>query len=424
MHLEMPDQADVRKARPSSLGALMDACAKRLSELATSDEAIDGDPEAQPDDFNKMVWIVGTVLDLAHYELIRRGNYNAPESLLALLRLARSNSSSREQFLAAKANNARVIIANHLVLLSGSMFAALMRPVPRALRLSELDVIVHENAVPVVELVAGTTDVALRDYASQILSHHLAFLAELCKPLPDQELPIGEQINELHLLATRHESVVKKYGAKRVEGQLERVLSLLVQSWGFYVATTSVGERRIDLICLSGDPRGQYSFLIEAKSSGKPYALPVADERAIGEYIHDVRRSLSTLPPLAFVLIVGGAAGPSLGTRLRRLEARHGIPVRFITGGALQRLDTMLPGPAPHGEFRDSIVAAEALVGNDVIGAIASRYKDLQDAHAMMIRTLLRTSTGPLGIAPSHASHEMARDEEGSSRNSRAGRSS
>jgi hypothetical protein len=56
---------------------------------------------------------------------------------------------------------------------------------------------------------------------------------------------------DLRLLASRADSIVARYGEKQVEVRLEQQLSLLFQSFGFYVAGTSRAERRVDLICIA-----------------------------------------------------------------------------------------------------------------------------------------------------------------------------
>ena len=69
---------------------------------------------------------------------------------------------------------------------------------------------------------------------------------------------------------------------------------------------------------------------MEAKSTKRNYGLPTGDQRAFGEYVEDVRKSLGTLPPLSVVIVVGPAPARALEARLASLEAALTIPVRFV----------------------------------------------------------------------------------------------
>src|SRR5437867_1365392 len=127
--------------------------------------------------------------------------------------------------------------------------------------------------------------------------------------------------SELPIIAARTPEVIQKYGEKNLECVFEMQLALLMQSFGFIVVQTRIGERRVDLIAISSGSYDPITCIVEAKTSRSPYALPVKDERALKEYVQDIRRSLTSLPPLKFVLLVSGAAARSLPARLHRVEA-------------------------------------------------------------------------------------------------------
>src|SRR6202041_1722740 len=82
------------------------------------------------------------------------------------------------------------------------------------------------------------------------------------------------RLPELQLLASQDPRMQQRYGPKQVEKNFELQLALLMQSFGFYVIRTRVGERTVDLICISGDPTASYTLMVEAKTSKAPYAMP------------------------------------------------------------------------------------------------------------------------------------------------------
>ena len=155
------------------------------------------------------------------------------------------------------------------------------------------------------------------------------------------------RLRELDLLARRDNAMIRKYGTKQVEKIFEQQLALIAQSLGLHVVPTRSGQRTVDLICISADPAVRLSFLLEAKTTQRPYNLPRDDARALIEYVNDVRRALTTLPPLQFVLIVGPTASSTLEGKLQRLEIEVGLPVRFCTAADIAQLRELITGPLP-----------------------------------------------------------------------------
>jgi hypothetical protein len=197
------------------------------------------------------------------------------------------------------------------------------------------------------------------------------------------------QTHELALLASRDKKLLNRYGTKQVEKVFERQLALLFQSYGFYVVGTKSGQKTVDLICISSDPREPMTILIEAKTSGKPYSLPTKDRRALVEYVNDVRKSLTTMPPLAFVLITGPQAGTTLERRLSELEAEIQIPARYATAAELAAVRECMAGPIPMEILRKEVLLSDTRILKNLDGGILNTHQARQQAHTNLVRTML-----------------------------------
>jgi hypothetical protein len=196
---------------------------------------------------------------------------------------------------------------------------------------------------------------------------------------------------ELGALASRSEGVINRYGEKLVEEQFEQNLSILFQSFGFIVVPTTRGERRVDLVCIAAQAAGgsSYAFMVEAKSTSKPYSLPTKDSRAILEYVDNVKHKLSTLPPLKFVLIVGPEPANTLLKKLNTLEREVSTPVRYCMADTLASLRSSFPGAMPQAIFLDTILSAPGIVNRDHLGRIVRHIRDQDDAHSDFVRRML-----------------------------------
>ncbi|TDC57834.1 hypothetical protein E1281_03375 [Actinomadura sp. KC345] len=199
------------------------------------------------------------------------------------------------------------------------------------------------------------------------------------------------RLPELQLIAERRKLAVDRYGIKNLEKIFEHQLALLVQSFGFYVVGTRIGERTIDLVCISGDPSAPFSFLLEAKTSSSAYSLPAKDERALLDYINESRMALTTSPPLAFVLVVGPSPSKTLKGKLKKLEAKAGIPVRFCVAQELATLRENLVGPTPIELIRRKVIEADYLVTREDLAQISRAVDERKAAQASLIRAFMST---------------------------------
>jgi hypothetical protein len=197
------------------------------------------------------------------------------------------------------------------------------------------------------------------------------------------------RLTELAPLANRDARMSKKYGSKRIEKVFEQQLALIVQSFGLYVVSTRTGQRTVDLICISADPTARFTFLLEAKTSGRPYALPRDDARALLEYIREVRAELTTLPPLHFVLMVGPSPSATLEKKLQGLEAEAGLPIRYCSADELAQLREVVAGPLPLNDFTDFLLLASRVVPAGFAQTMRSRVDELRSSHEALVRTML-----------------------------------
>jgi hypothetical protein len=176
---------------------------------------------------------------------------------------------------------------------------------------------------------------------------------------------------------------------KRIEKVFEQQLALIVQSFGLYVVSTRTGQRTVDLICISADPTARFTFLLEAKTSGRPYTLPRDDARALLEYIREVRGGLTTLPPLHFVLMIGPYPSATLEKKLQGLEAEAGLPIRYCSADELAQLREVVAGPLPLNDFADHLLLASRVVPAGFAQTMRSRVDELRSSHEALVRTML-----------------------------------
>lgn len=203
--------------------------------------------------------------------------------------------------------------------------------------------------------------------ALQLLRASVQYLDEIYlekwnKAKADHNLGIFSQLrlNELGLIAKRDPSMVEKYGIHHLEKLFEQQLSLIFQSFGYYVTSAKIGERIVDLICISATSNLNKSFWIEAKGSYKSYSLPAKDERGIIDYVNDFnsRTRTSIIPPLAFILITGSEPSRTLGKKLQKLEHRVGVPIRFCKASDIAHLREKILGPIPNKFLQETVLRA------------------------------------------------------------------
>lgn len=189
------------------------------------------------------------------------------------------------------------------------------------------------------------------------------------------------RLNELSLIAKRDFSMAEKYGVHHLEKLFESQISLIFQSFGYYVTSAQIGERIVDLICISATFDAKKSFWIDAKSSSDPYSLPTKDERAIIDYVNNFRSqsSFSIVPPLEFILIIGGEPSRTLSQKLQNLETRIKIPIRFCTASDIAQLREKILGPIPFLVLEKYVVKAPSIMPenwcNEIVNWIESKNK-------------------------------------------------
>jgi hypothetical protein len=198
-------------------------------------------------------------------------------------------------------------------------------------------------------------------------------------------------LKELRLLSVRNEIVIEKYGVKRVERVFEQKLALIFQSLGFTVVSARPGESGADLLCVARSDR--FTFLVDAKSSKGPYALPKADQRAIRDYVSEFSSDLSDLPSLAFVLIVGGKAAGTVPAKLEELEASAGVPVKFMPIGLVVKLRETLPGPVLPKQFREAVIHGDPVLDKSVVDASRAGLEKLTSTYATFVDGLKKLSS-------------------------------
>jgi hypothetical protein len=278
-----------------------------------------------------------------------------------------------------------------------AVFAELLRRTNIPLELIEdMDGISHRTAAVVFAgpISSGTWPPQVRELSRRLVTTIFEQWVRIYdRPDSDKSYRIGPfssiRLTELAPLANRDARMSKKYGSKRIEKVFEQQLALIVQSFGLYVVSTRTGQRTVDLICISADPTARFTFLLEAKTSGRPYALPRDDARALLEYIREVRAGLTTLPPLHFVLMIGPSPSATLEKKLQGLEAEAGLPIRYCSAHELAQLREVVAGPLPLNDFTDYLLLASRVVPAGFAQTMRSRVDELRSSHEALVRTML-----------------------------------
>jgi hypothetical protein len=195
---------------------------------------------------------------------------------------------------------------------------------------------------------------------------------------------------EFVLLSSRHEYMAKKYGEKKIERTFEQQVNAIFQTFGFVVISARPGEPVADLLCISREHH--FCFLVDAKTSAKPYSFPKGDQRAIADYVRDLTKELPELPPLAFVLLVGPKPANTVPEKMGGLERQLGVPVRFAEAAVIAMLQQSMAGRISAQHFRDAVIASAPILSD----SIADRLKETLDvvvaAYTSFVRTLRQVS--------------------------------
>jgi hypothetical protein len=292
---------------------------------------------------------------------------------------------------------AAFLAGTYITALSAAVFGELLRRTSLPLELIEdMDGIAHRTAAVVFAgpPFSGRWPPRVRELSQRLVATVFEQWVRIYdKPDLDKTHKVGPfssiRLTELAPLANRDARMSKKYGNKRVEKVFEQQLALIVQSFGLYVVSTRTGQRTVDLICISADPTARFTFLLEAKTSGRPYTLPRDDARALLEYIREVRSGLTTLPPLHFVLMIGPSPSATLEKKLQGLEAEAGLPIRYCSAHELAQLREIVAGPLPLNDFADHLLLASRVVPAGLAQTMRSRVDELRSSHEALVRTML-----------------------------------
>jgi hypothetical protein len=292
---------------------------------------------------------------------------------------------------------AALLASTYITALSAAVIGELLRRTNTSLELiEEIDGISHRSTV---DLFTGPPPSGRLSSLTPELSKRLVasvfeqWMRIYDRPGWNKSHKIGPfssiRLAELAPLANRDARMGEKYGNKRIEKVFEQQLALIVQSFGLYVVSTRTGQRTVDLICISADPTARFTFLLEAKTSARPYALPRDDARALLEYIREVRGGLTTLPPLHFVLMVGPSPSATLEKKLQGLEAEASLPIRYCSADELAQLREVVAGPLPLNDFADHLLLASRVVPAGFAQTMRSRVDELRSSHEALVRTML-----------------------------------
>lgn len=294
----------------------------------------------------------------------------------------------------------QVLVEYENALFRMGLFALFINaPMPRAM-LAAFESAGHDSLARLHAMASQAPTPPLRFAADRLVQGLLGFWKDLYEATYHSADPSYQhgpysalRLDEISALARRDRAMAERYGASRIARVFEQQLFLLMQSLGMVVVPTQTGQPTADLLCV-GSPDGAPSFLVEAKTSARPYSLPSKDARALRDYVTDVRRRLTTLPPLGFVLIVGPTPASTLANKLRKLERDLALPVRYSVALALANLREALPGPIPQDAFARSALDGPHVLPNDFAQSAVLTYRATVEAHVDFVRSLLRPSVG------------------------------
>ncbi|HVD39994.1 MAG TPA: hypothetical protein VNC16_03185 [Solirubrobacterales bacterium] len=198
---------------------------------------------------------------------------------------------------------------------------------------------------------------------------------------------------ELTEMARRDDRLRKIYGQKQLANQYERNLALLFQSLGFVTVPALSGEEAADLLCIGKGEDERFTFLVDAKSSKSPYSFPKSDQRALSDYVRQTKRSLSDLPALRCVLLVGNGPAGTVGDKLAALTATVDLPLRFISTGNLVHLRKESPGPVPPSFFLKMLLDSDPVIARADLDRLLERQSSQDRAYADFVREMRSISS-------------------------------
>lgn len=200
-------------------------------------------------------------------------------------------------------------------------------------------------------------------------------------------------VTDLDPLARRDAELLDHYSVS-IERAFEDQLELLFMSFGFGVLRARPGQERVDLLCVASSRRA-FSFLVDAKSSRRGYALPTDDRRALEQYVEELFLSnLQGLAPLEFLLLVVGEPGKTLPDRLRRLGRRANAACHFVRASELARLRENVAGPLDPVEFRAMCIGESVEVTSSAIDNMIARTRSRETLQTTLSDLVHNSFTG------------------------------
>jgi hypothetical protein len=237
----------------------------------------------------------------------------------------------------------------------------------------------------------GKTEGFVRERLTFLLDQLLAYGQEVYSsvvkgPSRSAEHAYSQQwLDQLALLSRRDPAVQRRLGAGMIEGQFERHVALLFQTFGFVTVPALSGEAAADLLCIGHAPE-KFTLLVDAKSSRRPYFLPKDDQRALAAYTRETTRSLVDLPELKLVLLVGHGPAGTVGAKLEKLEAELGMPMRFVDVEHLTDLRKRQSSPLRLDFFLEALLRGDRVLTARSFDGLRERHSALQETYSSFVR--------------------------------------
>lgn len=354
--------------------------------------------EKEPERKGDLLWRLGAYWDRVLQAILskepRKGGPTIPRCLV-LSELSALTPGTKDERPHASVIAWRLLTQRYLFTLACFHWVGSFRPVqPVRAIVAELEAMAHESIATLTDMmrdgVPGFLNVARTFMRGAGLAAQRAYATRENASVVESGPFSSIRLDEIVHLAKRAEFVSKKYGVKNVEKVFEQQLALVMQSFGLIVVSTRIGQATVDLVCISADPSERLTFIVEAKTSKNAYALPKKDSRALADYVADIKASLTTLPPLGFVLIVCGETTRTIDAKLTELEGKVSVPVRCMDALALVRLRDGLPGPLPLRAFRSLVQTSPPRMERTFVKTLVSNYESELAAHQQFVESMFR----------------------------------
>ncbi|MCJ7566680.1 MAG: hypothetical protein MUO58_03980 [Anaerolineales bacterium] len=196
--------------------------------------------------------------------------------------------------------------------------------------------------------------------------------------------------NYLARLAAGDPELSELLGA-RLPLEMEKQITLLLRALGFLVSSTRPGMRRVDVIGASWSGI-KYAFMLDAKSSRRPYYFPTSDQRAIKEYVDSYSRATHTQPDLRFVLIASSSPASTLSQKIRHFSSEIGIPLRFISAENLGNISNGIGGAISSTLLLTQILNGPEILDEEWTKNLIQRSKEQEEPFHAAIEAIYNQS--------------------------------